>query len=562
MGRLIAVDKERFGRAMAILIAVVTTLATVIAYLQGDADARDGAAARDSSRYALEALGRQVSGNARANFDDSTAYEMWTELDLQASSATARGDDAAAARFATLRNNTVALSPLLQAPYFDAATGTADVARYEADTYLVDVTSLTEQFVVASNVKEAWDSKANTYIVHLTMLAVVLFLYGLASTIAGPATRWLFAGVGSSLAIVAVVWAAGTYSKPVYDLRQAGSAIQDYSSGVGLAYQSRYDEAIASFDQAVQAAPTYANAYAQRAAAYAAKGDYEAAVRDYVAARANGDGSASTAGDLAWTYYLLGRFDDATAMNQVALKSNPDELWLRFDLGLSLLASGQVDAAKTEYASGMQSAAAQVAAAAAAGQEPPSYLWWGLDDGALSLEDLIATIDNGEGTPSRDSIANPDAARQAAADLMVGLKSQAVSLELTGQPPAGELTAKVSEFTFGQNVYDDSGEVTEVQVSDSFEFGVDEVSVLFDYEGMADGDQVLFKVYVDGEEDPSWRMLADWDLGAAGSAEKPISLAYSDNFVLSPGQYAVEMYVNGHLAQRGTFYVAEEGEAA
>ncbi len=121
-------------------------------------------------------------------------------------------------------------------------------------------------------------------------------------------------------------------------LRQSGNAIQDYSTGVGLAYQARWDEAIALFDSAVQAAPTYANAYAQRAGAYAAKGDYEAAVRDYEAARAKGDTSANTAGELAWAYYLLGRFSDATAMNQIGLKATPDELWLRFDLGLSLLA--------------------------------------------------------------------------------------------------------------------------------------------------------------------------------------------------------------------------------
>ncbi|MHB0875232.1 MAG: tetratricopeptide repeat protein [Anaerolineae bacterium] len=561
MSRLLSVDKERFDRSIAILIAIVTTLATVIAYMQGDASARDDAAGRDTRRYSMEALGRQVSGDARVNFDDGTAYEKWTELDLQASSAESRGDTAAAARYQALRDQTVVLSPLLAAPYFDPETGVADVARYEADTYLVEVTALTERFVAASAVKDAWDFKANTYIVHLTFLAVVLFLYGLSSTIAGPGTRWLFAGVGSVIAIVAVVWAGSIYTRPVYDLRQSGGAIESYSSGVGLAYQGRWDEAITAFDQAAQAAPTYANAYAQRAGAYAAKGDLEAAVRDYERARAEGDNSSSTAGDLAWAYYLLGRFDEATAMNRVALKANPDELWLRFDLGLSLLASGQIDAAKAEYAQGMQTAATQVAAAKAAGEEPPSYLWWGLDDGALSLDDLLYTLDSGEGMPARDSIANQEAVRATAEGLVTDLKSQAVALEFTGQPPMGSLTAQISEFTFAQPLYDDEGEVSELVESDEFEFGVDEVSVLFDYEAMADGDEVVFKVYVDGEEDPSWRMIAGWDLGIAGSAEKPISLAYSDNFVLSPGEYTVEMYVNGHLAQRGIFYVADEAAA-
>jgi hypothetical protein len=66
-------------------------------------------------------------------------------------------------------------------------------------------------------------------------------------------------------------------------------------------------------------------------------------------------------------------------------------------------------------------------------------------------------------------------------------------------------------------------------------------------------------VYINGEEDPSWRLAAPWDLGASGTAEKPLSLAYSDVFVLNPGQYTVEMYVNSHLVRQGSFVIEEQG---
>ena len=189
-----SLSKERFNQIIAVLIAVVTVFATVIAFLQSDAGARDDKANRDSKRYATEAMGRKVSGDARVNYDYSTAYQTWYELDMLANSAEQRGDTAAAKRYQTLRDRMPGLSPLLAAPYFDAATGNVNIAQYEADVYLVEITTLTEKFVAATAVKEAWDYKSNTYIIHITLLAVALFLLGLSATISGPVTRWIFSG--------------------------------------------------------------------------------------------------------------------------------------------------------------------------------------------------------------------------------------------------------------------------------------------------------------------------------------------------------------------------------
>jgi hypothetical protein len=162
-----SMSTERFNHFIAVLIAVVTLLAAMIAYLQSDASARDDQANRDTRRYATEAFGRKVSGDARVNYDYNTAYQSWYEFDLLATSAETRGDEATAARYNTLRDSVTKLSPLLAAPYFDPATGNLDTARYEADTYLVEITTLQEKFAAASTVKEAWDGKANTYTLDL-----------------------------------------------------------------------------------------------------------------------------------------------------------------------------------------------------------------------------------------------------------------------------------------------------------------------------------------------------------------------------------------------------------
>lgn len=548
----------RFKQTIAVLIAVVTLCAAILAYLQSDAGARDDRANRDNKRYALEAFGRQVSGNAEVNYAYNSAYQNWQELDLLAASAANQGDDAAARRYTTLRDQMLLVSPMLTAPYFDAATGEVDLPRYEADTYLVAVTALQEAFLASSTVKDAWDAKSNTYIVHLTLLAVALFLLGLSLVTNGRATRWIFTSVGSAIALVALLWAGQVYAQPVVDLRAQGNAIGDYAKGVGFAYQGKWAEAVTAFDAAIAAVPTYANALAQRAEAHSALGALDAAAADYEKAQAAGDQSGNTAGELAWIYYLQGRFADAIAMNRTALQASPGELWIQSDLALSLLAAGQSDQAKAEYGNGMKLATEQVAAAKAAGAEPPSYLWWGLDDAADGLDNLIAVLDGDESAPPLDKLTDGDAMRTAATEIIAQIKSLAVALEYTGQPPTAPLTAQISPFDFGEPIYDETGEVTDYTLIEAVPFGTQAVAVLFDYQGMKNGQEVLFKVYIDGEEDPSWRVIFPWEADAEGSYEKPLSLDYSDNFVLAAGYYTVEMYVDGQLAQRGSFVVEAE----
>lgn len=317
-----------------------------------------------------------------------------------------------------------------------------------------------------------------------------------------------------------------------------------------------------TFTQAVTAAPDYANAYAERARAYSALGNLPEAAADYERARQNGDVRATTAGELAWLYYRLGRHQDAITMNRTALGGEQPELWIQFDLALAQLAAGDVEGARSSYEAGMQQAITQVAEARAANRETDSSLWWSLDDAAISLDDLLEAVDTPDNSsfPPRSSLANPDALRAPADELIRKLKSLSVALELTGTPPQGELAAQVSELSFGTDpVYDEEGTLQDYAAveADTFPYGTDQVVVLFDYAGIRQGQEAFFKVYVNDEEDPSWRLAFPWELDESGSAYKELSLAYSDTFVLTPGEYVIELYVDTQLAARGSFFVAE-----
>jgi tetratricopeptide (TPR) repeat protein len=546
---------NRFNQIVAVLIAVITLLASVLTFLQSDASGRDNQANRDGMQYALEAFDKRVSGDSRVNFDYNVAYQSYYEYDKLALAAANRDDPEAEARYKSLRDKSLKLSPMMQPPYLNADGQAPDIARYEVDLYQVDIARLMEQFGAASEVKLAWDYKANTYIIHITLLAISLFFFGLAATIATRQTRWFFTAFGVVAALWGVSWAATVYFQPVFDLREQGKAIDQYALGVGLAYREKYDEAVVAFDASLKDYPAYASAFKERGHAKMAQGKTLEAAADFEKAIAAGDKNAATSGELAWAYYLLGDFQKSATANQYALKIAPDEGWIQFDLALTYLADGKLAEAKQEYARGMDMASSEVVKARQENKEPPSFVWDGMLDASDSLDSLIQSLDDGAADPPAAKIADKTSARDLAVTMMGQLKSLALALEYTGAPPAGELAAKVGPFTFAEPVYNDQGEITDYNVSDSFSDGLKEFAVDFDYTGMKDGSEVIFKLYIDGTEDPSWRIIEQWKNGAAGTAEIPISYAYSDTYQFGPGEYTIEVYVDYHLAQRGSFTI-------
>lgn len=553
---------ELFKKILAVLIAVVTVIATGIAFLQSDAGNRDDRAGRDATRLAIELVGRRINGETQVNFDYDEAYQKYMEMDALALAAENRGDTRASERYELLQESFLKLSPIMQPPYFDPETETVDYVRYVADVYLTDVIRMNEQYTAAASVKDGWDTKANTYIVHLTILAVALFLLGLSATIELSAPRIIFTVAGIGMALVASVWAFSTYNEPIFDLREKPEAIEAFVQGSILAAAAQPEAAIEAFNTAIAAVPDYSTAYVGRSGAYQNLGDLEAAITDLKQARSLGNETASVIGEQAWLEYQVGRFDESIATGRTALELYPasQELWIRFDVGLALLAKGEIEAAQAEYQQGMTIATEAVAEAQSRNEQISSGLWWSLAAGADDVFSLQLTAETGEGSPPAAALQNNEGIIQAAPDLIDGLRNLAVSLEFYGRPPGEPITADIENLEFAEPLYSDDNTFLEHDVAEEFEYGVNEMDALFDYSGMKDGQELLIKVYINGEEDASWRKLVTWEGGAEGSYIIPLAIAYSDTFVLSSGTFFVEIYLDGQIAAEGGFFVLEPQE--
>jgi tetratricopeptide (TPR) repeat protein len=549
---------ETFKKYIGFIIGVVTLIATIVAFMQSDAGNKDDSAQRDANSLMVETLGQRVSGTAQVNYDYDEAYQTWQKLNTLAIAAENRDDTASANRYYEVRDSIAALSPMMQAPYFDPETQELNIARYEADVYLTNVTRLNEEYTAAAGSQEAWGDKANLYIVHLTILAVSLFLLGLSTTIESRSAQLIFTVAGIGMAGVATVWAISVYTQPVFDLRSKPEAIDAYARGYTLAYQGEYAEAIQLLDTAIADVPDYTNAYIARGEAYAASGNLEQGIADLIKARELGASSPNVAGNIAWFYHQLGRFEEAIAMDQAGVAQG-GELWIQFDLGMNLLAAGRIDEARAAYQAGMDSATQQVTTALAQGEQPPASLWLSLGDGASGLDNLRYILNGGEGVPPRANIQKPDEIAPVTEELTKQLKSLAVSLEYRGKPAEGELTAQITNLTFAEPLYDEDFVFLEYYFGEegAFEYGINEIDLLFDYAGMQDGQEMVVKVYIDGIEDPSWRVVKTWDGGASGEYVLPLAIAYSDTFVLNLGEFFVELYIDGHLAGEAVFEVVE-----
>jgi tetratricopeptide (TPR) repeat protein len=550
---------ERFRDLVSILIASVAILTAFTAFLQTYASNQAAKADRRAQELSLLATTTRLTGIIQVSSDWQGVIQIWRELDLQVIHAQQEQDGLAEERYTVLRDKFIQLSPLLGPPYFDPQTNWPDTARYESDLYLVESTRLSEQFTAQAELGNAWDEIANAFVIQLTLLAVTLSLFGLSSNLQSW-VRWLFLAVGSGLVLLNLVWMAFLLIAPLPHLPDA--AIDVYAQGVGMVHQARDQEAVDLFTQALAIHPTYANAYYERAGAYFYLGNYEQAARDYEAAREAGRGDANLGWNLGWTYYLLGQFDKAILVNQHTLLRDPTLIGLRMNQGLALLAAGNWGNAEVEYTLALEEAARQVSAARAIGQEPPASLWFYMNAGAADLQSLIDTLRN---TPHSWTQAPPASVIHAAHTEMQSMaeiyikriKEATTALEYTGQLPSGAPIVSLSNLQTSQERFDDQGNFLEYQSTDHFPYGTNDVVILFDYAGIQPGQSQIWKVYRNGFEDPSLRVVAPWGLEESGSAIKRISFASSNVFIFAPGEYVVDFYLDYHLMQSVKFFVDE-----
>ena len=570
---------DPLDRLTAILIAAVTIVAASAAYLQTDANGHANVANRDAQHYALEALGLRTAGQAEVDGGWYGATYTWFELDTLARTAENDGDADAAARYRGVRDRIAKLSPLLQEPYFDENERTyPDLSGYQADEFIVEAAELSERNTNAASLNNSWNSRANTHILHLTLLAVALALLGLSATRV-TWTRILFIGAGSTIVLVTVVWMTVVALGEIKGTPD--SAIQAFARGYGMTWRYQAEEAIAAFDAAVEADPSYANAYFERGNAQltlafdeigldpeGAQTELASGAEDLESARRTGLDDKNVNWNLGFVYYLMGSYDKALAADQRALDEDPGLFPVVCNAGVTHLADGDIEAAREAYDTALDTVIQQVGAAKKAGREPPSSLWLYLHACAADIDSLKARLDldprSWTQAPPRELVADSAEIRAEADALITELKSHLTSLDYTGEVPGEPPTAQASAFGFGvarvdpngNPVLDDDGfQVYDKKPDAVFGADTDEVDVLFDYDGMVEGQKENWKIYLDGTEETSLRVDTTWELGESGGAVLPISYAFSSTFVLRSGEYTAELYIDHHLVQRGTFTV-------
>jgi tetratricopeptide (TPR) repeat protein len=568
---------DSFEQWIVIVMALVTIIAAVAAYLEVDAGGRSDQALRESQTWLLQSIGSKSRGEQDVAYGLSDAYRQWLELDTLAFLAEQNGDVPAAERYLKMRERIQELTPLLSEQYFDPASGSfPDVKAFESDTYIVETALLTERFVNAATISDGWGDKGDNYVNHLTLLTLALFLYGLATT-ALRALKWYFIITGTVIGVITLIWMIIVVLTAVE--RLPDEAMVAYAEGVGLAHQDQHDEAITSLSLALELAPSYPNAYYERAKAHFARQELEQAAADYEAAIEAGREDVNVPWNLGWTYYLAGELEQSIEITEQALAIAPDQTALHFNLGLAQLALGKLEAAQESYKQGTLSATQQVKEAREAGQEPPATLWWYLTASAIDLDNLLNCLyeELCEGTPPTEAIASSDNLPSTAAQLNRELKSLTTALEYTGDVPPESIAARIEPFEIAQAVYDESGQVVAydplqtkslVRGAGVFEDGGDladvdltrndsgltgELFVIFDYANIQAGQLVIVKVYSNGRESPGLRLVDQWELEAQGEAVLP--LTPGGTYTLPPGDYQVEIYVDSHLVQEGEFTI-------
>lgn len=554
-------SEERFKKLLAVLIAVVTVIAAILAQLQAEAGNRDDRANRDSKQASVEAFGLQIRGSTQANYHYFTAFEQYRELETLSEAAEKRHDSKAAERYGAMRDRLLDTSPLLSGKdrkgkaYFDSENEyEPDLARFESDSYFVRVQNLIQNFKAASKVKDGWDFKANSYIFHLTLLAVSLFLFGLAATIATAGTRMVFSISGMGITLAAVVAALQVYLTPVPDLRLQGGAIDHYAEGMGLVHQELRKESIAEFDQAISTAPEFSDAYLERGRAYLylEKPELDKALADLKKAFELDPSNASLYTELSWCQYLLGDFAESARTCQLGLSDRPDNLQLIFQLGLNQLVSGDEKLARETYQKGLDAAAATVAEAAKNREEAPSQIIANLDEGSRMLDDLARVLEEKKGSPALDKIKGKP--EKACEELSNQLASYELALDSSGKSPQGKLAATVEVTGF----QDTSGKTPkDPEEGDVFKGSPAQITMDFDFKGMKKGQKVVYRTFQDGEELESWRWEETWAEDGNGEWEEPLYPEYSESFRFEPGDYYVEIFVDYHLAAYGNFKVEE-----
>ncbi len=563
-GSLLGLSEERAKQLLILLIAGVALFGTVVGFLHVDSGSRAARASRDGRAYTLKAIGKSEAGVLRYLYErDRLAAHQALVMEWvlkrrlaqeRDSLAAAQIDEQAAARLWQVLEQARALSGILSPPYFDEATFTADVVRFGADYLVVPPTLTVEKEAAKREEAGAWSAKNERYVVTVTVVAVSLFLFGLALTVRGG-LRSLFFIVGVAIATASLAFVLATVVVAVPHVPEESMVL--YATGIGDTYYAEVlslgaayaqipahaDQAIESFTKAIALRPAYGAAYQARGEArllkaealflgggQGASAELDGSIHDFERAVRLGRRDRETWSRLSFAYFLEGRYPEAVDAARTALALAPDlRLRLCLNLVLGLLGQGKPSEAREVLEGGLSWAQAHP-----------------LASDALTLRAAIHGIHELGAARPLPGFAGVERR----------LKEASVALLQLGTVAVEPTAAQVGTLVFETLSLEPEGGVVAREPAATFPPGTAMVGLSFDYQGIPLGALVVLKVYWQGLEQPSLTQVERWTLPAAGHAERTIRSAFEYDFAgLVAGRYAVEVYVESNLVADGEFTI-------
>ncbi len=140
-------------------------------------------------------------------------------------------------------------------------------------------------------------------------------------------------------------------NKLVINSAKFGKTIADNYFAIGYAYNNlgHHEEALKSYEKAVGINREYHEAWNNMGIAYDELGQYEETIRCYEQALEIKDDFYDAHGSLGWIYYKTGQYEKSIEASLKGLSINPDAIWIRSNLALAILHTGNTEEANIEY---------------------------------------------------------------------------------------------------------------------------------------------------------------------------------------------------------------------
>jgi len=527
-------------------IAIMTIYAAIIGMFQVQAGNLNTEYRANTQRYAIEAMRIRSVGETQAGFDTGAVTRMVEFIAQQRDLAESRDDASIVTKMDVMRDALNNVSPILKPPY--DALGDDAIAHYEVELYLRDAVRAEQYRAAYAPMDAGWDSKANTYVVHLTLIALVLALLGL-GVVMHDIPRAMVLTMSVIITIITTGWVIATYTEPVPTINPA--AIEAYTNAYSMAYEGKTDEALTGYADAITKKPDYADAYYEQALLLFGNQKYPEALTSLANARKYGYDESSVDYIEGYIMMLQADFSAAETATNGWLSREPRSIAALGQQVAVQFARDNGSAAMTTQATLLNEMRTQVAAIRAKGDEPDDQLWVIMNETADIIDDVVLAGQQPDMSSFAALTLSPETITQATSAVQE-IRSGAITLEYDIKSTSGKATDIQMGVTDDQDVF---------APQDSFpaiDLATIPMVVQLNAQQIAPNAHVLVRFYVDGIEDESLRYVSAWSGESDGITTLAVPIDLGPSYVLPAGDYAAELYIDGAIqGSRMLFKVTE-----